>query len=185
MRDNGNYTIIQFVVSALPIVVEYFNAALGHYFTTPDLREIALLDSGAFPGWERTHEDFRVLPAVTNVRSAVTVCRYYGLPSAGLDTHFYSDDPAECALVATLWPDKWILETEGAFSAEQDWRSSDYFCEDTHQPLYRLFNNRTDANHRYTVSAEIRDQMIAQGWILEGRYYPEYPPNTFAMCVPL
>ena len=40
-------------------------------------------------------------------------------------------------------------------------------CSDTMQHVYRLYNNRPDANHRYTVSPAIRDQMMANGWILE------------------
>ena len=50
------------------------------------------------------------------------------------------------------------------------------------QPLYRLYNNRPDANHRYTVSTQIRDEMLAKGWILEGRYYAG--ADTYAMCIP-
>jgi hypothetical protein len=46
---------------------------------------------------------------------------------------------------------------------------SDYFCTDTHRPLHRLYNNRADANHRYTVSPAIRDAMIAKGWILDSQ----------------
>ena len=35
-------------------------------------------------------------------------------------------------------------------------------------PIYRLFNNRPDANHRYLTDAYARDQMVAKGWIAEG-----------------
>jgi hypothetical protein len=165
-------------------VVEYFDAALGHYFITADAHEIAVLDSGQISGWTRTGETFHALPAATMPSSAAAVCRYYGLPSAGLDTHFFTDNAAECAAVPVLWPDKWILETDRAFGVEQDWWATDYFCEDFHRPLYRLYNNRADANHRYTVSARIRDEMIAKGWINEGRYFPG-SPGAFSMCVPL
>jgi hypothetical protein len=44
-------------------------------------------------------------------------------------------------------------------------------------PVYRLFNNRADANHRYTTSIAIRDQMAARGYIAEG-----YGPNNVTLC---
>jgi len=44
-------------------------------------------------------------------------------------------------------------------------------------PVYRLYNNRADTNHRYTTSLAIRSQMIAKGYIPEG-----YGPNAVAMC---
>jgi len=44
-------------------------------------------------------------------------------------------------------------------------------------PIYRVFNNRTDANHRYTTSIAIRDQMVAKGGIAEG-----YGPNIVTLC---
>ena len=47
-------------------------------------------------------------------------------------------------------------------------------------PVYRLYNNRADTNHRYTTSLAIRSQMIAKGYIPEG-----YGPNAVAMCASL
>jgi hypothetical protein len=44
-------------------------------------------------------------------------------------------------------------------------------------PVYRLYNNRADTNHRFTTSLQIRSQMIAKGYIPEG-----YGPNAVAMC---
>ena len=37
-------------------------------------------------------------------------------------------------------------------------------------PVYRLFNNGMGGtpNHRYTISADLRDEMIAEGWTPEG-----------------
>ena len=45
-------------------------------------------------------------------------------------------------------------------------------------PLYRLYNNRPDVNHRYTTSLTIRQQMINAGWIPEG-----YGNMAVGMCV--
>ena len=44
-------------------------------------------------------------------------------------------------------------------------------------PVYRLFNGRQHANHRYVTSLALRDSMVAAGWIAEG-----YGPAQVAMC---
>ena len=45
--------------------------------------------------------------------------------------------------------------------------------------VYRVWDNRADTNHRYTVSRTIRDQMVAAGWIAEG-----YGNDAVIMCSP-
>jgi hypothetical protein len=47
-------------------------------------------------------------------------------------------------------------------------------------PVYRIWNNRADSNHRYTTRTTIRDQMVAKGGIVEG-----YGQPPVAMCSPL
>jgi plasmid maintenance system antidote protein VapI len=44
-------------------------------------------------------------------------------------------------------------------------------------PLYRLWNQRADAGHRYTISAAIKAQMLAADYLAEG-----YGPDGVAMC---
>ena len=44
-------------------------------------------------------------------------------------------------------------------------------------PVYRVFNQKKDSNHRYTTSAAIRATMEAQGWKREG-----YGPDATIMC---
>jgi len=44
-------------------------------------------------------------------------------------------------------------------------------------PVYRVFNQRVDANHRYSTSVAVRDQMVARGGVAEG-----YGPNAVALC---
>ena len=43
-------------------------------------------------------------------------------------------------------------------------------CASANVPLYRLYNNGSGGapNHRYTTQADVRTQMIGQGWIPEG-----------------
>jgi hypothetical protein len=152
--------------------VEYYHSGLKHYFLTANIEEIAALDAGLFSGWTRTDE---VLAGVYLSDSSAAnlppplapVCRYYGLPGAGLDTHFFSASTAECADVGIRWPTIWQLETPSAFFTYLP-GAADGACPDGTVPVYRLYNNRPDANHRYTTSLEIRQDMIDQLWIAEG-----------------
>jgi carboxypeptidase C (cathepsin A) len=50
-------------------------------------------------------------------------------------------------------------------------------CPASTMPVYRVFDNRTDANHRYLTSTDLRAGMQAQGWILEG-----FGPDAVVMC---
>ena len=44
-------------------------------------------------------------------------------------------------------------------------------------PVYRVWNNRADSNHRYLTSRDLRDQMVYRGYIAEG-----YGPDAVIMC---
>ena len=46
--------------------------------------------------------------------------------------------------------------------------------------VYRTFDNRLDANHRYTVERSVREQMERWGWLAEGD-----GPDLAVMCAPL
>lgn len=43
-------------------------------------------------------------------------------------------------------------------------------------PIYRVWNNRVDSNHRYTTTIALRDQMVARRYIAEG-----YGPNAVTL----
>lgn len=168
--------------ASIPLVtsaVEYFDAARGHYFTTSIPAEIAALDGGMFPGWQRTGETLLVYAQRPDGPDGTTpVCRFYGLPEKGLDSHFYSASPAECAGVEQKFGDSWLLESSDVF----DVYAADVAtgaCPFETTRAYRIYNNRADANHRYTTSRAIRDSMVQAGWIPEG-----YGPNAVAFCVP-
>jgi len=170
--------------------IEYFNADLDRYFITADPREMAALDEGTIRGWSRTGEHFPVFPAdgIPGDRSG-PVCRLYGLPEAGLDSHFYSIDSDECAVVLERWPSSWTLEASAVFGAEyasgggvDESGAPVHYC-DLGQPLFRLYSNGAGSDHRYTLSRQVRDGMIATGWIAEGRYRAA-DGVPFAMCVP-
>jgi serine protease len=106
------------------------------------------------------------------------VCRFYGRPEAGLDSHFYSASAAECQAVIDRFPAAWALESRNVFEVVLP-NMSDGSCPLGTKPLYRLYNNRADVNHRYTTSLATRATMIAAGWIPEG-----YGTLGVTMCVP-
>ena len=158
-------------------VVEFYHQRLDHYFMTSDPAEMALMDSDHFHGWSRTGATFDALPPATSpVGGASPVCRFYGKPEKGLDTHFYSASAVECQQVGDRFPDAWIFESAAVFAVYLP--AIDGSCPPATVPLYRVYNNRRDANHRYSTSVATRDGMVARGWIAEG-----YGADAVAMCV--
>ena len=147
-------------------VVEFYNPSRDHYFLTGKPDEIAGLDAGVFPGWQRTGEGFTTYGPGANDPESGPVCRFYGLPSAGLDSHFYSSFSAECQDLHARFGWAWFLETWETFDVAQ--ARSDGSCPAGFVPLYRTFNQRPDFNHRYTTDLAIQNQMAAGGWRREG-----------------
>ncbi len=159
--------------------VEYFNAVLGHYFVTTLPTETTVLDTGVISGWLRTGQWFWAFPGTGNPGPGHSpVCRFYGLPAAGLDSHFYSASPAECAAVLERFPNDWVLESSDLFDVVLP-NTGTGSCPAGFASVYRLYNGRPDANHRYTTDAQIRASMVAAGWIAEG-----YGPIGVVMCTP-
>src|SRR2546429_5880177 len=97
--------------------VEYYYSHLDHYFLSAAPTEINALDTGLFPGWARTGQTYGVVLASSVGAGFGPVCRFYGNPAAGLDSHFYSASPDECAAVLAKWPDAWILESSNVFQS--------------------------------------------------------------------
>ena len=160
-------------------VVEFYNAALDHYFVTANPDEMAKLDNGTFKGWARTGMSFKEFAADSQALAlglTRVVCRYYGNPAAGLDSHFYSAFKEECDDVKRKFPTSWVFESSDVFQAVAPDRSTGS-CPDGTIAVYRLFNNRTDANHRYTTDAGVRAEMIGSGYVPEG-----YGPQGVALC---
>jgi hypothetical protein len=112
------------------------------------------------------------------------VCRFYIPPEEG-DSHFFSASTEECAQVRQRFPE-FVLESQGVFHValpdlttgscppDLDINGIDFLI-----PMYRLWNQRADSNHRYTTNPAIRDLMIQRGYVSEG-----YGPDAVAMCVP-
>lgn len=162
-------------------VVEYYNAALDHYFITADSAEIGLLDGGAFGGaWKRTGSTFPAWGTGTAPAGTVQVCRFSGTDQyrpdgsrIGPNSHFYAADPGECSFVRTAWQSvandgraypAWTFEGM-AFAAKLPVGG---VCPVDTQPLYRAYNDgaRGNPNHRYSTNAATLRAM--PGWSFEG-----------------
>jgi uncharacterized protein (DUF1800 family) len=153
--------------------VEFYNANLGHYFVTATAAEAAIVDSGgAGPGWSRTGGTFGAYARATDAPGIVPVCRFYGTPGSGPNSHFYTADAAECEYVKTLGG--WTYEGIAFYVAPAPGGK----CPAATTPVYRTYNRgaaRNDSNHRFTVDATVQARMVAAGHADEG----------VAMCAPL
>jgi hypothetical protein len=163
-------------------VIEYYNVALDHYFITSLQPDIDALDSGHFFGWSRTGLTFQAFGDQASGGAGVNpVCRFYIPPPA--DSHFFSASPAECAAVLAKIPTDpnyrgFVYETPNAFYiAVPDMATG--ACPAGTIPVYRLWNQRADSNHRYTADPAAKALMLAKGYVAEG-----YGPDAVIMCTP-
>ena len=161
-----------------PIVVEFYNPDLDHYFLTADAGEQAFVDSGAVGTWLRTGGAFRS-------GGAAQVCRFHGNALAnpathavyGPNSHFYTAGQAECDGLRSAYDPNapsWRFESLDFATT----RLAAAACEPGTVPVYRAYNNGSargiDSNHRITTNRTAIEQVLARGWIDEG----------IAMCAP-
>jgi len=143
--------------------IEYYNAALDHYFITAFPEEVALLDAGVqIPGWTRTGYTFRSWKSGTGPGNEA--CRFFGTPGRGPNSHFYTISDFECDKVKAN-PD-WTFEAL-AFRAVEPLASG---CSAEHATVTRLYNNGMggQANHRYLTDPAAIEATVAKGWLVEG-----------------
>jgi hypothetical protein len=158
---------------ATKLAIEFYNASLDHYFLTHVDDEIAKLDAGTqIRGWVRTGQGFNIYPSAQAGSSPV--CRFYIPPDKG-NSHFYGRGTAECNSTAAKNP-TFVNEDPQFFQVVLPTLGT---CPAATTPVYRVFSNRPDANHRYMTSRAIRDQMVAKGWLAEGD-----GPDLVVMCSP-
>jgi len=154
-------------------VVEYFNASLDHYFVTPLAAEQANLDAGLTPTrWTRTGKTFDAFASAG--ASTSPVCRFYIPPSLG-DSHFFGRGSTECDSTAAKNP-SFVLEAAAFVHMVLPTAGN---CPAGTTPVYRVFSNRGDANHRYMTDRATRDQMVGRGWLAEGD-----GADRVVMCAP-
>ena len=161
--------------------IEFHHQGFDHYFITSLLDEIAALDAGKLTGWSRTGRGFSIfgVPPPAPV-SAAPVCRFYIPPEHG-DSHFFSASAAECAAIrGKIGVDPnysgYIEETPNAFYALLPDLATGA-CPPSTVPIYRLWNQRADSNHRYTTDPGIKAYMQSKNYVAEG-----YGPGAVAMC---
>lgn len=175
-----NFANATATVAASPVTsVEFYNASLDHYFTSALAPDIDALDSGRISGWARTGLAFKVHPSSASGGSGVNpVCRILIPPPA--NSHFFSASPQECSDTITKYPFM-TQETAAAFYIALPATDGPNAggCPPANIAVYRVFNNRADGNHRYTVDRSVRDAMVASGGIAEG-----YGNDAVIMCAP-
>ena len=157
--------------------VEFYNAALDHFFTTSIPAEIAGLDAGRPAGWQRTGGSFGTwASAAVGTAGASPVCRIYIPPAFG-NSHFYSASPTECAAVRERFP-AFVFEADEVMAVLLP-NPITGACAGGTQPVFRLWNMRADTNHRYTTDRDVRTAMIGRGHVPEG-----YGDDGVAFCAP-
>lgn len=161
-----------------PVAVhEFHNDPLNHYFMTINEMErefIALGDAG--PGWTDLGARFlgwlpgrqnAAVSALSGASNEVAVCRFYGKPGLGPNSHFYALAGRECEAVKQ--DPGWIWEAENTFFVLQP--GIDGACPPWTDTVWRAYNNRhmqNDANHRYAIDRQMLDAMTTSGWTVEG-----------------
>ena len=154
-------------------VIEFYHPMLDHYFITWVTAEIAKLDEGiAIAGWHRTGHAFSTYTVAQG--GASPVCRYYIPPEFG-DSHFFGRDASECS--ATGQENPGLVLEASAFMYMIPAAAGT--CPANSVPVYRVFSDRADANHRYMVDRSERERMVAKGWVAEGD-----GPDRVVMCAP-
>jgi hypothetical protein len=157
-------------------VVEFYNANLNHFFVTMENEEAALIDAGgAGPGWIRTGLKFKAYRALDPVALATQspVCRFYGTPGLGPNSHFYTIEPSECT--AVKGDRGWFYEGTAFYGVP---RLADASCPANTIAVSRAYNNRAgqnDSNHRFATSNSETEALTRAGWTVEG----------VVMCAPL
>lgn len=146
------------------IIYEYYNINLNHYFRTSGAPESqSVLTGGAGAGWIDTKDYF--LAWRDGTQGAVPVCRFYGTPGKGPNSHFYTADAGECAFVKK--DPGWTYEGV-AFYAKLPVNGT---CPTTTIAINRIYNNRSmynDSNHRFTTDASVVQDLVGKGWVAEG-----------------
>jgi uncharacterized protein (DUF1800 family) len=142
--------------------VEYFDAALGHYFITTDANEMR---SAEADGWSRTGGQFGVFASGADAPGLSPVCRFYDGPGVNRHSHRYSADPAECASLRAN-PG---LKYEGiVFYAPLPVAGQ---CAAGMTPVFRSSVDnvmRNDFNQRLTVDATVYAKVASLGYAPEG-----------------
>ncbi len=153
---------------------EFYAPSLNHFFITANVAEAANLADNPQLGWRPTGDvQIQFNRGLQGVGGASGVCRFYGHPTIGPNSHFYTADPGECNFLRQLQAStpfgrpRWNYE-EIAFAS---FVPSFGQCPSGQAPIVRFYNNgaaANDSNHRYVSTQANFNTMAAAGWRNEG-----------------
>jgi fermentation-respiration switch protein FrsA (DUF1100 family) len=150
--------------------VEFHNTITDHYFQAAGQGEIdGILAGAAGPGWELTGQSFKVWPQMPSDTfvAAAPVCRFYGVPAGGPNSHFFTASASECDFVKRAGSG-WFYEGVGFYIRPV---GDPRVCPAGYLSVNRAYNNRfaqNDSNHRFTTSDSTLREMGSKGWAMEG-----------------
>jgi hypothetical protein len=151
--------------------VEFWNEITNHYFMAAHQGEIdGILAGAAGPGWHSTGETFKVFtnpPGPDSPAGIAPVCRFYGVPAGGPNSHFFTASTEECTIVRNS--PGWFYEGVGFYIRRVD--ANPRRCPLGLLSVNRAYNNRAaqnDSNHRFTTSDSTIREMGERGWGVEG-----------------
>lgn len=153
------------------LVRDFYHEGLNHYFRAGNWDEVSLILRGNFGAWEE-QDDVFLAWRNGNTAGVHPVCRFYGTPGIGPNSHFYTVDQDECDFIKANDPG-WTYEGTAFYAKKLNSLGA---CPRNTKTLYRYYNQRVqfnDSNHRYATHLNDRQAMEAAGWVLEG----------VAMCV--
>jgi hypothetical protein len=147
-------------------VIEFFYPPENHYFLSAFPAETAALDASGL--WLRTGFHFHAWSATNEAPTTFPVCRFTGTPYVGPDSHFFTADANECAIVRTN--PYWFYEGIGFRTLVP----SGGVCAAGTTPVIRFFLTAASVTlirHRYVVDPVEAAKMQASGWIEEGTVF--------------
>ncbi len=156
--------------------LEFHNRIIDHYFQAAGQGEIdGILSGAAGPGWELTGESFKVFPRMPSdtMAGAAPVCRFYGVPAGGPNSHFFTASAEECEIVKRNGG--WFYEGIGFYIRPV---GNPRVCPPGYLSVNRAYNMRAaqnDSNHRFTTSDSTIRAMEDDGWGLEGTVMCAHP----------
>lgn len=160
------------------VAVQFRHVLMDHYFVTANPDEIASLDRREEAGWIWEGDGFRVFAPGVLLPGTVPVCRFYGRPEFGIDSHFVSANADECRGLEASADGAWLLESREVFRVRLPNPSTGACTDGDATRIFRLWNARLDSNHYFTNRKAFRD------WYAEGRGYVSegWGAEGVAMC---
>jgi Domain of unknown function (DUF5666) len=146
-------------------VVEYVQIGTEHYFMTGSDDDKRLL--AQYPNlYAKTGRSFTAWSpaAAGKPAEAVAVLRFF-MPSVA--SHVFTSHAADIALIRQYPASKFsfgFVEEGTAFFAIP---ATEDRCPSGMKAIYRAFNNRADANHRYSNDVKLQAAMVKRGFIHE------------------